>query len=235
MSEPSDIPDERADDLTLAGEYALGLVSESERRLLDTRVANDPAFARLVEDWSGRLQPLADELTPLSPPQHVWDAIAAKIEGAPSPAPKRLWDSLFFWRSMAGLAGAAALCALVMLGIEQAGRTDQPLVVALQSANAGMILLARVEPGTSRLVVGGASFPLESDRVPELWVIPGDGRPRSLGVIDRTQSSSITIPRALTIFLQAGSTLAVSDEPVGGSPTGLPTGPVIATGKLQKI
>ncbi|MEO1162117.1 MAG: anti-sigma factor, partial [Pseudomonadota bacterium] len=32
-----------------------------------------------------------------------------------------------------------------------------------------------------------------------------------------------------------GITLAVSLEPAGGSPTGTPTGPVIATGKLQPL
>jgi anti-sigma-K factor RskA len=31
------------------------------------------------------------------------------------------------------------------------------------------------------------------------------------------------------------ATLAVSSEPPGGSPTGLPTGPVIASGKLTKL
>jgi anti-sigma-K factor RskA len=34
--------------------------------------------------------------------------------------------------------------------------------------------------------------------------------------------------------LREGATLAVSVEPVGGSPTGLPTGPVIASGKLER-
>jgi anti-sigma-K factor RskA len=33
----------------------------------------------------------------------------------------------------------------------------------------------------------------------------------------------------------AQATLAVSVEPPGGSPTGLPTGPVIASGKLTKL
>jgi len=33
--------------------------------------------------------------------------------------------------------------------------------------------------------------------------------------------------------LKAGIMLAVSIEPLGGSPTGLPTGPVVASGKLS--
>jgi anti-sigma-K factor RskA len=34
--------------------------------------------------------------------------------------------------------------------------------------------------------------------------------------------------------LAEGATLALSVEPTGGSPTGLPTGAVIAAGKLQR-
>ena len=53
--------------------------------------------------------------------------------------------------------------------------------------------------------------------------------------ITAAQQSQISVPRPLAEFLQAEATLAVSLEPPGGSPTGQPTGPVIAAGKLQKI
>jgi anti-sigma-K factor RskA len=32
-----------------------------------------------------------------------------------------------------------------------------------------------------------------------------------------------------------GATLAISIEPLGGSPTGLPTGPVVATGVVARV
>jgi anti-sigma-K factor RskA len=66
-------------------------------------------------------------------------------------------------------------------------------------------------------------------------VIPGDGVPRSLGVINRGGETAITLPAALRTVTAAGATLAVSLEPAGGSPTGKPTGPVIAAGKINKI
>jgi anti-sigma-K factor RskA len=43
------------------------------------------------------------------------------------------------------------------------------------------------------------------------------------------------VPAALKDRLSATAALAVSLEPPGGSPTGLPTGPVIASGKLTKL
>jgi anti-sigma-K factor RskA len=44
--------------------------------------------------------------------------------------------------------------------------------------------------------------------------------------------AKLTVPSAQAGRLKPGATLAVSVEPVGGSPTGQPTGPVILTGKL---
>ena len=39
---------------------------------------------------------------------------------------------------------------------------------------------------------------------------------------------------ALASLLQQGATIAISVEPPGGSPTGAPTGPVVASGALTK-
>jgi anti-sigma-K factor RskA len=41
------------------------------------------------------------------------------------------------------------------------------------------------------------------------------------------------VPDDIAEQLRRGATLAVSVEPAGGSPTGLPTGPVIASGALE--
>jgi anti-sigma-K factor RskA len=45
----------------------------------------------------------------------------------------------------------------------------------------------------------------------------------------------IEVPRDLVTRIGADSALAVSLEPTGGSPTGQPTGPVIASGKLTGL
>jgi anti-sigma-K factor RskA len=42
------------------------------------------------------------------------------------------------------------------------------------------------------------------------------------------------LPAILAAELRRGATLAVSVEPAGGSPTGLPTGPVIAAGTFEQ-
>ena len=66
----------------------------------------------------------------------------------------------------------------------------------------------------------------------QLWMIGGDGVPRPMGLLASTGPSKMVLPADKRAKLSEGVTLAVSVEPVGGSPTGLPTGPVVASGKL---
>ena len=58
---------------------------------------------------------------------------------------------------------------------------------------------------------------------------------RSLGLIEGGHEVRINLPPELAARVATDATLAVSLEPPGGSPTGAPTGPVIATGKLTNL
>jgi anti-sigma-K factor RskA len=81
-----------------------------------------------------------------------------------------------------------------------------------------------------------ASLLTNDPRAIELWLIPaGDTRPRSLGLIQAGQPIRLDIPPDLARRLTPDAALAVSLEPPGGSPTGLPTGPVVALGKLTSL
>jgi anti-sigma-K factor RskA len=75
---------------------------------------------------------------------------------------------------------------------------------------------------------------IQPDRVLELWAVPPQGAPRSLGLVSSSGVSVIArdrLPKG-ALDARATSALAVSVEPVGGSPTGAPTGPVVFAGKL---
>jgi anti-sigma-K factor RskA len=69
----------------------------------------------------------------------------------------------------------------------------------------------------------------------ELWLIPGGGKPHSLGLIDPDKPVTISVPETLLSKVNSAAILAVSLEPPGGSQTGQPTGPVIANGKLTAL
>jgi anti-sigma-K factor RskA len=66
----------------------------------------------------------------------------------------------------------------------------------------------------------------------ELWLVRAEVPPRSLGLIPTAGEARLQLGQEATTALLSGGLLAVSQEPKGGSPTGLPTGPVVFTGPL---
>jgi anti-sigma-K factor RskA len=69
----------------------------------------------------------------------------------------------------------------------------------------------------------------------QLWLVPAQGTPHSLGVIDPSRPQLMAMPAALVGQLRPGATVAISLEPLGGSPREGPSGPVVATATLNQI
>ena len=76
-------------------------------------------------------------------------------------------------------------------------------------------------------------MPEDPGRAHELWVIPAGGTPSSLGTMAEGRMTHMELAAGLAELLRQGATIAISVEPPGGSPTGAPTGPVIAAGTLE--
>ena len=206
----------------LAAEYALGSLEGDERGEAERLLASDPAFARAVAAWQQRLTPLAAHIAPVAPPDNLWPRIAAGIGGAAAVLPFR--RRVRFWQSTTAgaLAIAASLAAFMLLRQPEASR------VALLSPLAGgpPVLMATAERGDALVVRPTSAITVPTDKDLELWALPqGATRPRSLGVLPATG-------RSLTAALAPNTQLLVSLEPKGGSPTGLPTGPVLYGGWL---
>jgi anti-sigma-K factor RskA len=73
------------------------------------------------------------------------------------------------------------------------------------------------------------------DKSLELWVLPTEGAPRSLGLVPNTGGDTLIRVRTNDARMQAANALAVSLEPAGGSPTQLPTGPVLCSGAIAPV
>jgi anti-sigma-K factor RskA len=219
------------DDL-LAAELALGVLEGAERTTAVQRAARDRAFARLVEAWEQRLAPWAAEIREVSPPPEVWDRISSAL---PAQTTRNgLWHSLYFWRGLSFAAGALAAACLVGL-IYLGTLTPRQALIATIEGGGQRHFVATIDSVRGTVAVVPAAFSADATRVPELWLIPPDGRPRALGLLRADQTVVLALPPELATLAKNNAVLAVSLEPPGGSTTGLPTGPVIATGKLTSL
>lgn len=248
---PDHLPPEPTDDAIVAAEYVLGVLDAPARRECAARMARDATLAREVALWQRRLSPLADGFEEVAPPLGLWPRIRAHVGLSPPPgaaAAVPLWDRLAFWRGLgaAGMAATAACVLALMLlprqftppGHERHSPLPHPLrlVATASDASGAPVLMAAVDDDACTMVV----MPLRTARIPagkvaELWLVAADGRPHALGLGDRAPMQAITVPAALRNDMLAQGTLAVSLEPPGGSPTGLPTGDVIAQGPLTRL
>jgi len=227
-----------------AAEHALGVLSSAERRQAEARMAAEPAFAAEVEAWRERLVPMADELTAIPPPHALWLRIERQLGANDNSAAVK---GLRFWRGATAGAltlAAASVAAAVLLA-------NQPPVVVRppppgQLLNASLVsqsgapvplFVAAYDPVRKALVVTSLVTPgNDPAHVEELWVIPSDGKPRPLGILEAGKTKAMPMPEQLVPSLAAGSALAVSVEPPGGSPkVDAPSGPITAVGKLAKI
>ena len=230
----SDTQDHNAlpDDELLAAEYALGVLSGTERAAAERLQQRDAKFGALVAAWETRLAPWAREIAEVSPPPRVWDAISAALPGEPQPQ-AGLWQSLAFWRGFALASALAAACLAVVIYVGAIGGA-QPLVATIEGSG-HRVFVATVDTKRGTVAVVPAAFAADATRVPELWLIPADGKPRPVGVVHAGRITTLTLSADLAALAKSSVVLAVSLEPPGGSPTGLPTGPVIGTGKLTSL
>jgi anti-sigma-K factor RskA len=220
------------EDELLAAEYALGVLADADRTAIELRAVREPGFASLVAAWEQRLAPWAAEINEVAPSAQLWDRIAAALPAQAHSA--GLWHSLTFWRGFgvaAGTLAAACLAALIYLGTLT---QQQPLVATIEGGG-HRHFVATLDAGRGTVAVVPAAFSPDATRVPELWLIPPDGKPRPVGLLRADQTVTLTLPADLAALARKDTVLAVSLEPPGGSTTGLPTGPVIATGKLTSL
>ena len=221
------IPTDREELDVLAGEFVLGLLDDAQTREVAEALERNHALRDAVSFWEQKFHPLSAFALPADPPSGTWNAIVSRIESRNAP-PASWWKGAAPWKwATAGLAAATAALVIYI-----AVPPSAPSLVAglhePQSEAANWI--ATIGPGGLHLSAVTQEKPPAS-RVYELWAIAkSGGKPRALGVIPADGKLQLT---ALPHDVNAGATLAISVEPPGGSPTGLPTGPVVFVGVLQ--
>ncbi|MGB3434725.1 anti-sigma factor [Achromobacter sp.] len=215
----------------LAAEYVLGGLRGGARRRFIQLMRDDAALRRAVGEWEDRLLPLALALPPEAPPPSVWETVAARIAPAASSAPggRSHARRLAWWQRLSvGLATATVVLAVMLL--KPPAPPAEPRTVAILSAEKTPGLLVLNSLPDQRLAVQPMRdlTALADGRALELWAISPNQAPRSLGLLMPGQTTVLT-PRQPP---RPGDTVAVTLEPPGGAPQGVPTGPIVLSGTV---
>jgi anti-sigma-K factor RskA len=238
MSERPENMDGESSDEIIAGEYVLGVLSLEDRRRVEKRIHADPSFAMRVRRWQDNLENLDEAYGEIRPRKEVFADIEARLFSS-RPADRSsllatLWGSVVFWRgaALASLVTAAGFAAFGVM-LDQPLPAEKRIVADLSAKDSAFRLLASYDANTGRLRVTPAAATAAEPRSLELWLIDGDAEPVSLGVLPDSGDGELLVPAVLRSQMGDGKTLAVSLEPLGGSPTGKATGPVLAVGKTH--
>lgn len=221
----------------LAAEYVLGTLRGRARRRFEGLMHGDAALRRTTREWNERLGAMAEFAPPVAPDKKVWRAIESRLGLRPAVPAWQFWrhGSLGLWRGfgLASSALAALLLATVLVERPDTARTSDIASLTDEQARPALVVTADRARGVMTVKVV-ASVPLAAEQALQLWAVPRDGKPRSLGVLGAN--------RELTLALPAGAIgddvalLAVSLEPKGGStnPDG-PSGPILYKGSWAHV
>jgi anti-sigma-K factor RskA len=217
----------------LAAEYVLGTLRGGARRRFEALLPAHAALREATAMWQERLMPLTAALEPVQPAGEVWRRISDRLDRRRHAA-TGAWQRLSFWRGLSAFASVAAIALALLLGTPRPA--PPPIVVVLAAtgaaasgAAAAPIVASISGDGSSLVARPIAPVALRADRSLELWAVPTQGVPRSLGLLPG--GSGVVALRAKV--LAGADTLAVTIEPAGGSPTGQPTGPIVYAGKFS--
>ena len=213
-----------------AAEYVLGLMPVGEVQAFEAQLNRNPDLRDEVVFWTHHFVTLTDDIAPVAPPADVYGKITAQIFTSPVPAGRRWGLRRFLLGAATGLAAFAA----VSMWIGPQSLTEPTAIAEIASGDGAFILAAAFAEPSGTLTVSWDEGRARDERVVELWLIAGEAAPVSLGVLVRGGPTVVTVPAELRGQV-AGAVLAISDEPPGGSPTGAPTGDVLATGQVEAL
>lgn len=246
---------ERDDRFIRAGEYALGVLEGDELAQARRLLLSDQGFADAVDWWNASLGVMAEAVPKHEPSLATWQAINTRIEAlggdiafnsdnAPTRFDIRRGPS--GWSIATALAGVAAAVAALILFVSTPETIRQPapvpservgerLIAQIEDANAGRKLAGLIDLGRGNLSLNIVGLEAEEGYAPELWVIPADGTPVSLGTIPDSGTFNRKLTERERTLLADSASIAVTFEAATDLPHDAPTPPILLVGALDQI
>ena len=226
----------------LAAEYVLGTLSGAARKRFEYYISQDPSLQALVQKWGQVLNPMGSLVEAIEPPKRVWKEIERRLNLKNSN--KSLWSSLALWRTISLIGATLTIVVGLYLGpfksIQPSLPTDYLAVIENSQSQGAWVISTDLKQ--KRLIVRNLKTQqIASNKDFELWLLPDASKkktfksPISVGLIRASAMTELSLSDKVFNAIQQAGGVAVSLEPQGGSPTGLPTGPVLYQGKLQLL
>ncbi len=241
----------------LAAEYVLGTLRGRARDRFNSLKATREDVQQAVWFWESQLNDMALEVEPSVPRAEVWQIIQQKLGLSPQtkddtnastnvtqlkPSEKHQEtnqgstprNKLYKWA--VGLSSAACLVLAILLVnfVQELEDANQPITAIAIFDNADSQVLWSVDVKANSLQVKSTQLlTQQANNDYQLWIVPKSGdAPISIGLLPQT--GEITIEGKLALSFDDIEVLAVSIEPLGGSPTGQPT-TVLFAAKLVEV
>jgi anti-sigma-K factor RskA len=215
----------------LADEYVLGLLEPAEAAEIEAEMERDAELKAAIAASRERFLPLDTGVEPAVVDETLWQRIEAALPGqqAAPPTLSANDNKPNGWRITALSALAATLLLAIGLGWSLM-RVTEPVVIAVLINDAGEAQAVVEDFGNENATVRLLrDFDVPADKTIQVWTLPSrDMGPVSLGLIDRARSvrlhgPTLPAPRSDQLY-------EITLEQRGGSPTGRPTGPILAKG-----
>lgn len=217
----------------LAAEYVIGTLRGRARDRFDALKAKHPKIQEQVWYWEGQLNQMAADMPAVEPRPELWQKISEQLNlhdnviSLQQPANEaKPSSSVWQWISSVAIAASIVMAVLLISSTPK----QEPLItgVAVFSNEQSEILWSLDISDDELRIKPTEKLPMLSNNDYQLWIVPKSGAdPISISLLP--QRGQLVLEQGLALELNEIAALAVSLEPLGGSPTGQPTEVLFAT------
>ena len=207
---------------TLAGQYVLGTLSGLTRKRFQRLMLTSNQAREATNMWEQNLNNLASAIKPQEPSKDVWQKVLQRIENQAQPSETVVHTPSGIWRTWSLIATAACMILAFLVLQPTTTSVDQTQQVALiQNQDKNTLWFVNVNEQALSIQASN-KLVAQTDKDYELWMIlAGQDTPISLGILPKKGAKTLFKDKRFNA--DDITLLAVSLEPLGGSPNGLPT------------
>ena len=206
----------------LAAEYVLGTLKGSARKRFQRLMLSSNRVREATWMWEQHLNNLASSIKSVPPDSHVWEAISQRIDPQQVVSNNVIQPKTGIWQAWSLIATAASIVLALIIWQPQTpeGQNTQQIALFKDASEKPLWFIDINEQGLS--IKASEQLTARTDKDYELWMIlKGQDIPISLGLLPKDGVKSIL--KDARFNAQDIALLAISIEPIGGSPNGLPS------------